>query len=162
MRRLTIVPASIALLALAATPAGALSCIEPEPIDWSVRLPASDAAVIGVIEDVHLIDAGNALGDLSLRVRVTESLHGTAPEVLAYTTPNFDPWGPYYKVGDELAIVIENGEVSDGEQNICGPWFSPDDLRVAAQQFGSGEDEAATLLDRIVAVLIELLRILFG
>ncbi len=154
--------ASVVMVALAATPAMALSCIEPEPIDWSVRLPASDAAVIGVIEDVERIHADEALGDLSLRVRVTELLHGTAPEVLKYTTANFDPWGPYYEVGQEVAIVIENGEVSDGEQNICGPWFSPDELRAAAAQFGPGEDEPATLLDRILAMLFQLIRLLLG
>ncbi len=71
--------ASVILVALAAFPATALSCIEPEPIDWSVRLPASDAAVIGVIEDLVLIAADDAFGDLSLRVRIIEQTSMAAP-----------------------------------------------------------------------------------
>lgn len=154
--------ASVVLVTLAATPARALSCVEPEPIDWSVRLPRSDAAVIGVVENVKLIAADEVLGELSLRVRVTEILHGTAPKMLEYTTPDFEPWGPYYEMGEELAVVIENGEVSDGKQSICGPWFSPDELRAAANQFGPGDDEPATLFDRILALILELIRLLFG
>lgn len=159
MRRLAIGSAIATLLTLSATPAMALSCIESEPIDWSERFPKSKAAVIGVIEEVEPIDGDHTLGELMLRVRVSEVLHGNVPKILEYTTPNFDPWGPYYEVGEEIAIVIENGEVSDGKQNICGPWFSPDELRAAASQFGT--EEPTTLLDRILAVLFELIRLLF-
>lgn len=163
MRRLAAIFLSVtSVLALGVSPAVALSCAEPEPIDWSVRLPAAEAAAIGVIEKIELIDGYYFDAGISLRVRVTERLHGHAPEILEYTTPNFNPWGPYYALAEEIAIVIEDGEISDGQQNICGPWFSPEELRAAAAEFGQVDDVRPTLLDRILSLIEDLLRLLFG
>jgi hypothetical protein len=154
--------AALAFLLIGAVPVAALSCAEPEPIDWSTRLRASDGAAIGVVEMVEAIGGNGLDGQLALRVRVAEYLHGRAPELLEYATPNFDPWGPYYEVGEEIAILIEDGEVSDGQMNICGPWFSPDDLRQAAADFGGVDDAQTTFLDRVFSLIETLMHLLFG
>ena len=154
--------AALAFWLMGAAPATALSCVEPEPIDWSTRLPESDVGVIGVVESVEAIGGNGSDGELALQVRVTEYLHGRAPELLEYTTPNFDSWGPYYEVGEEIAILIEGGEVFDGQMNICGPWFSPDDLRQAAADFGGIDDVQTTFLERVLSLIETLLRLLFG
>lgn len=162
MKRAAIVLVALAFLAVGAAPVRGLSCAEPEPIDWSTRLPASDGAVVGVVESVKVIDSDGFSGGLALRVRVTEYLHGRAPALLEYTTPNFDPWGPYYEVGDEIAIVIEDGVVSDGRMNICGPWFNPEDLRQAFADFGGVDDVQQTWWDRALSFIETLLNLLFG
>ena len=149
------------LLGLGAGPATALSCVEPEPIDWSTKLPAADGAAIGVVERVDT--AGDGFdGSLSLTVRVTEHLHGDSLAVLEYTTPNFDPWGPYYEVGQEIAVLIEDGEVVDGQMSLCGPWFGPDELRTAAADYGDVEVFEPTLFERLLTFVETLLRLLFG
>ena len=153
---------TLAFLFVGAAPVTALSCVEPEPIDWSTRLPASDGAVIGVVESVEAIGGDGFDGELALRVRVIEYLHGRVPALLEYTTSNFDPWGPYYEVGEEIAVLIEGGDVSDGQMNICGPWFSPDDLRQAAADFAGIDDVRTTFLERVLALIETLLHLLFG
>lgn len=139
----------------------ALSCAEPEPIDWSTRLPAADGAVIGVVERVEATGSGFD-GDLALTVRVTRLLHGRASAVLEYTTPNFEPWGPYYEVGHEIAVLIENGEVVDGQMSLCGPWFSPDDLRTAAAEYCDVDTFAPSALDRVLSLVGSFRRLLLG
>ena len=162
MKRAVMVFAALAFWLMGAAPVTALSCVEPEPIDWSTRLPTSDGGVIGVVERVDAIGGNGFDGQIALRVRVTEYLYGRAPELLEYTTPNFDPWGPYYEVGEEIAILIEGGEFSDGQMNICGPWFSPDDLRQAAADFGGIDDVQTTFLDQVLSLIETFLHLLFG
>ena len=65
-------------------------------------------------------------------------------------------------MGEEIAILIQDGEVSDGQMNICGPWFSPDDLRQAAADFGGVDDAQTTFLDRVLSLVETLLQLLFG
>ena len=40
-----------------------------------------------------------------------------------------------------VAVIVEGGQVSDGRQNICGPWFEPEELRRAAEAYGDIEPE---------------------
>lgn len=162
MKRIATVFAVSSVLSLSAPSAGALSCAPPEPIDWSTRLPAAGGAVIGIVESVEVINRIDYQSDLLLQVRVTEYLHGRAPATIEYTTPNFDSWGPYYEVGQEIAIVIENGQVRDGQMNLCGPWFSPEELRQAADDYGSPIDVEPTPFDELLRFLERLLRLLFG
>lgn len=153
--------AVLGMLGLSSPPATALSCAEPAPIDWSVRLPATSAAVVGIVEKVELVEGDEYASNLALRVRVTEYLHGRAPATIEYTTPNFDPWGPYYEVGREIAIVIEDGEVTDGQMQICGPWFGPEELRQAAADHGTGVDVQPLSFHRLLGLLERLFEILF-
>jgi hypothetical protein len=118
-----------------AEPAGALSCIPPEPIDWEDRYPRLDAALIIEIDAVEAITDGNFAGSLEISATVREILKGQAEEKLEYTVPSLNPWGPYYEPGDEVAVVVEDGVVFDGRQNICGPWFEPGELRQAAEWY---------------------------
>jgi hypothetical protein len=46
--------------------------------------------------------------------------------------------------------------------NICGPWFSPDDLRQAAADFVGVDDAQTTFLDRVLSLIETLLHLLFG
>ena len=162
MKRIVMTFAILGILGSLSTPAGALSCAPPEPIDWSTRLPASQAALIGVIESVDEVDGDSLQMSFFLRVRVIEYLHGRAPAVIEYLAPNHDPWGPYYEVGQEIAVVIEDGEVTDGQMHICGPWFSPEELRDAATDHGSPPPPPASPLDRILELLERFFRLLFG
>ena len=140
----------------------ALSCAEAEPIDWAHRLPAAGAAVIGVVESVTHAETDAYVAELTIRVRATEYLQGRLPAALEYSTANFGAWGPYYEIGPEIAIPIEDGEVTDGQMNICGPWFSPDELRVAAADYSITPDVEPRTLDQLVSLLNRLLQLVFG
>ncbi|MDH3607284.1 MAG: hypothetical protein OER12_09855 [Acidimicrobiia bacterium] len=161
MKRLVIIFATLGLLGLTAAPAAGLSCAEPEPVDWSTRLPAADASAIGVLESVKEVEGDEYERVLLLQVRVTERLGGRTTSVIEYSVPYFDPWGPHYEVGKEIAIVIENGVIADGQMHICGPWFTPDELRQAADDYGPAIDPAPStsrylhvLLERIIRLLL--------
>lgn len=129
------------LVGLLAAPAGALSCMEPEPVDWSHRFPLVEAAMIGVVDTVESVTTDRVGGGLVLEVHITEVLHGRAPAVATYTVESFDPWGPYYEIGQELAIVVEDGRYVDGNQALCGPWFGAEELRAAAAEYGGTPDQ---------------------
>ena len=96
-----------------------------------------------------------------VRLRVTELLHGQAPASLEYSTPNFHPWGPYYEVGQEIAILVEGGQVSDGVMNLCGPWFGPEELRAAAAEHGTPQVESP-LLERLLNFVSLIFRLVLG
>lgn len=154
--------AALWMLGLNAAPATALSCAPPEPIDWSNRLPTADAAVIGVIESVGEVVGDSDVSSLLVRVRVTEYLHGRSSATLEYGAANFEPWGPYYEVGQEIAIVIEDGVVTDGQMNLCGPWFSPEELRQAAADLSPTIITGPTPIEQLLGFLERLLSLLFG
>ena len=160
------VPAAILVVALSVglmpEPAAALTCMEPDPIDWSTRLPAADAALIGVVQSVEEIEDETLAGQLAIRVRVIEVLHGRAPRTLEYTTSHLGVWGPFYEVGQELAVVIEDGKVSDGQMEICGPWYGPDELRQAASDYGVPTPRHMTVSDLIIRLVERLLQSLFA
>ena len=162
MKRLGAVFATLGLVGLMTAPASGLSCAEQEPVDWSKRLPAADAAAIGVVESVkEFVSDGDGRGFL-LEVRVTERLHGRIGSSLDYTVSNFDPWGPYYEVGQEIAIVIEDDVVTDGVMHLCGPWFTPDELRQAAADLGLTVENPSTAFDRFLRLFHRILRNLFS
>ncbi len=161
MKRLVMIIATLGLVGLTAPPAAGLSCAEPEPVDWSTRLPAADASMIGFLESVKEVEGDEYAPGLLLQVRVTEHLSGRTTSVLEYRVPYFDPWGPNYEVGQEIAIVVENGVITDGQMHICGPWFTPDELRQAADDYGPAVDPTPPtigylrlLLDRIIRLLV--------
>lgn len=163
------VPAAILVFALSLglmpRPAAALTCMEPDPIEWSTRLPAADAALIGVVEsveEIEEIEAETFAGQLAIRVRVIELLHGRAPGILEYTTSHLGVWGPFYEVGQELAVVIDDGVVSDGQMDICGPWYGPEELRYAASEYGVPAPPFMTVSDFIVRLFERLLQSLFA
>ncbi len=62
-----------------AAPATGLSCAEPEPVDWSTRLPATDASVIGALESLKKVEGDEYARELLLQVRVTERLGSQVP-----------------------------------------------------------------------------------
>lgn len=130
----------LASTSLVASPAGALSCAQPQPIDWEVRFPAVDAALIVEVTGVEEIADESYAGSLQISAVVRETLKGMSGRELTYTVPSLKPWGPYYGIGDEIAVIIENGTVTDGRQKICGPWFGPEELRQAAERYGSVVD----------------------
>ena len=136
MRRIAIALLLAASALVGTAPAGALSCMPPDPIDWEERFPRLDAALIVQVEAVKEIADGTHAGSLEISAVTVEVLKGNAGERLSYVVPSLSPWGPYYEVGAEVAAIIENGHISDGRQNICGPWFEPSELRRAAEQYG--------------------------
>lgn len=160
MKRLVMIFAVLGVVGLMATPATGLSCAEPEPVDWSTRLPAADASAIGVIESIKEVAHDEYARELVLQVRVSERLHGRTTPTIEYSVPHFDPWGPYYEVGQEIAIVIEDGVVTDGQMHICGPWFTPDELRQAADDYGPVDTQPPTTLGYLRLLLARMLRTL--
>lgn len=142
-----------------AAPAEALSCIQPEPIDWSERFPQVEAAAVGVVESVKEVATDDFFEALLLEVRITETLHGRIPSTVEYAVSNFNPWGPYYEVGQELAIVVENGRYVDGNQELCGPWFGPHELRSAAAEFGGTPEQPIGSADFVRRIVEHILRL---
>ena len=161
MKRLVVIFAVLGGIGLTAAPATGLSCAEPEPVDWPTRLPAAEASAIGVIESIKEVAHDEYARGLLLEVRVTERLHGRTTPTIEYTVPYFDPWGPYYEVGQEIAIVIEDGVVTDGQMHICGPWFTPDELRQAADNYVPGTDRPPTTPGYLRLLLERIIRIFF-
>lgn len=152
--------AALGVVGLMASPAAGLSCAEPDPVDWSTRLPAADASAIGVIESIKEVPHDEYARGLLLEVRITERLHGRTDPTIGYTVPSFDPWGPHYELDQEIAIVIEEGVVTDGQMHICGPWFTPDELRRAADDYGPTDPPPPTTLSYIRLLLERILRTL--
>ncbi|MGI9608970.1 MAG: hypothetical protein ACR2NL_01615 [Acidimicrobiia bacterium] len=162
MKTLAAVLVAALSVGILADPVDALSCAQPDPIDWSSRLPASDAALIAVVESVEETGSETVYGELAIRVRVAELLHGRAPGILEFTRNHLNPWGPFYEVGQEVAIVIEDGVVNDGQMNLCGPWYQPDELRQAASAFGTPAPPQVTVYDLVVRLLERFLQSLLG
>ena len=121
-----------AVLALGAGPAAALSCMEPEPYDMRAAIDNADAAAAGTITSI-LASTETEYGDarLVVYVEVTEVYKGTVPARLTLERDT-TIWGPWYEEGTELAMLITNGVVADGQNSLCGPFFYPDDMRSVA------------------------------
>ncbi|NNL48307.1 MAG: hypothetical protein HKO76_08070 [Acidimicrobiia bacterium] len=136
MKRIALVLGVFVASLMVAAPAGALSCMPPDPIDWEEWYPRLDAALVVEIDSVKETTAGTYAGSLTISATVRELLKGRVGERIEYSVPSLNPWGPYYEVGDRIAVVSEDGVISDGRQNICGPWFEPDELRRAAELYG--------------------------
>ena len=136
MKRIALVLGVFVASLMVAAPAGALSCMLPDPIDWEERYPRLDAALIVEIDSVREATDATYGGSLTISATVHELLKGRVGERIEYSVSSLNPWGPYYEVGDRIAVVSEDGVISDGRQNICGPWFEPDELRRAAELYG--------------------------
>ena len=121
----------VASLAVGASSVSALSCAEPEHFDMEATIAQADGAAVGTITS---ISQGNKNDwdefDLVLTVQVSEVYKGSAPPTL-YLERFPTVWGPFYEEGQELAMLITNDSVSDGQEALCGPWFSADDMRQA-------------------------------
>jgi hypothetical protein len=144
MRRIVLTLICGTALLLAPGPAGALRCMPPKPVDWEQRYPGLEAALIVEIDEVKERTDGAYAGSLEISSTVREVLKGRVGERLQYTVSSLNPWGPYYEPGDRIAVVIEAGVISDGRQNICGPWFEPEELRQAAARYGDLEPPPET------------------
>jgi hypothetical protein len=112
-----------------ANPAVGLSCIEAEPFNMEAAIAEADAAAVGTVTSVTL-NAGNNVEQLVVVVEVTEVFKGTVPAVLRLDRPT-SVWGPYYDEGTELALLVSDGVVDDGQNSLCGPFYSADDMREA-------------------------------
>jgi len=126
--------AAIALLAttglmMGVIPVAALSCEEPQPFDMGRAISFADAAAIGVITSLSAV-GDEGWEEVTLTVQVDEVFKGTAPTRVVLERHE-TVWGPFYEEGQELALLIHNDVVSDGQQELCGPFFSPADMRQA-------------------------------
>lgn len=148
-----------------AQPAAALSCAPPNSFnlaDLLIEVPVAAVGTITSISSSNEEEWGDA--ELLLTVEVSEVYKGVVPPRLRlprYTTV----WGPFYEEGQEIALVQQDGVMRDGEQELCGPWFTADEMRDAADELGL---EAAVpqapggFLAALVAALMGILRGLFG
>ena len=139
MKRIMVGLAVVAATLVAAAPAGALSCVPPDPIDWKQRFPQLDAAFVIEVESVKEAADERIAGSLTIAGLVVEVFKGNPGRAIEYAVPSLNPWGPYYQPGDRVAVIVENDVVSDGRQNICGPWYEPAELRRAAELYGDLE-----------------------
>lgn len=121
----------VAGLVVGAGPIAALSCAEPEPFDMEAAIADADAAAIGTITSVSPRSKSESEdAELVVTVEVTEVFKGTMPSrlVLDRTT---SVWGPYFDEGAELALLAKNGVVGDGQNSLCGPFYTAAEMREA-------------------------------
>lgn len=151
MKKLAVLTLLMGLVTVA-TPSSAyaLSCAELDPVDWASRFPSLDGAYVGWVTAIAVEPE-----TVTVTVAVADVLVGPHQRELAYTVPNHDPWGPFYEVGRRIAVVVEGGTTSDGVQELCGPWYRPDELRDAARRHGSWHP---SVFDRLADSLWGILR----
>ena len=162
MKRNAVIAVVVATgLLLGASPAAALSCAPPEPIDMEARIAAADAAAVGTITAISS-SGDNDLGgnELLLTVEVSAVFKGTVrPQLTVLRSTSI--WGPYYEVGEELALLITDGVVGDGKNSLCGPYFYPAEMRAAGGEPTSPEPHGWQVFN-IFKTLLDILAMLFG
>ena len=142
-----------ALLVGTASPAAGLSCMEPEPFDMLAAIADADAAAVGRIVSITEDDA-TEFGDatLTLRIEVTEVFKGGVDARLTLVRHQ-TIWGPYYDQGQDLALLITDGQVDDGRNSLCGPFYTAEEMRQAG---GDPSEPETSWLGRLLDLLFRL------
>ncbi len=148
-------------LLLGAGPATALSCAQPEPFDMVGGIAAADAAGIGTIASISS-SGSNDLGggDLVLTIEVTEVFKGTMSSRLTLERST-SVWGPYYEEGEELALLVTDGVIRDGQDTLCGPYFYPAEIRAVGGEPTSPQPSGWQVLN-IFRTLFDIIAMLLG
>jgi len=144
-----------ATVVVPASPAASLSCEELEPFDMAAAIAGADAAAVGTITHIRTDDP-TEWGDahLTLTVEISEVYKGRfAPTVVIERETSV--WGPHYEVGQELALLVTGGDIDDGANSLCGPFYSPSDMRAAG-----GEPTSPGWMGWLLRILHGLLRAL--
>ncbi len=131
MRKAILLLALGAIAASIAAPASALSCAAPDPVDLVGLIRRSDGAAVATISEVT--DPQTEYQEVT--VDVVEVFKGRFESPLTLLRPA-SVWGPYYQPGEQLALIADAGVITDGNQSICGPYYSGDQLRQAAEESG--------------------------
>jgi hypothetical protein len=138
MRTAIVGVVAVAVLVVSAGPSSALSCAEPEPFDLAAAIADADGAAVGTIRAIltkERISEDDAT--LVLSVDISDVFKGELPHRV-FIVRHVSVWGPYYAVGQELALLVAGDEIGDGQQALCGPWYTADDMR------GGGEPVPAS------------------
>lgn len=163
MKRNTLIAAIVVTgLVVGAGPAAALSCAPPEPFDMEAGIAAADAAAIGTITSISAGGATDLGGEeLVLTIEVSNVFKGTVSSRLTLDRAT-SIWGPYYEEGQELALLVTDGVVQDGQNSLCGPYFSPAEMRAAGGDPTEPAPQAWSIFQLLRNLLFDLVSVLLG
>ncbi len=124
-------------------------------------LAAADAAAIGTITAITS-NGDTDLGgeELVLTVEVSEVFKGTVSSRLTLERST-SVWGPYYEEGEELALLVTDGVIRDGQDTLCGPYFYPAEMRAAGGEPTSPQPSGWQVLN-IFKTLFDIIAMLLG
>lgn len=166
MTKTLIITALVAGAVLAgAEPAAALSCAPPNSFNLADVVLEARVAAVGTITSISSSNEeewGDA--ELLLTVEVSEVYKGVVPRWLRLHRDT-TVWGPFYEEGQEIALVQQGGVMQDGQQELCGPWFTADELRDTARAVGleaAAPEAPGGFLSAFLAAVMAILRGLFG
>ena len=168
MKRTVAIAFSVATaLVMGAIPAAALSCAIVDPLDMKAAIAQADAAAIGTVTSISSV-TDDGWGTAELTVKVNEVFKGSVSGRLTLDR-EITVWGPFYEEGQELALVVNDGVVRDGQDSLCGPFFSPADMREAGGEptivVGEphpGPEPTGWNMFGLLSGLFDLLRFLFS